>query len=147
MGSFICTILMTGYHIPRRSLHQSRSTRWNEKCVVAAVKHPPSQIILGVMSCLDTVGQYFIPPRARCSSVVRAFDHGAMGRRIDPSWGGPIELFLVPASAPRLVVSCLWDGAYKITLAVNLLLTTLLFSTNDDWKAIIICIKQRNTKK
>ena len=26
--------------------------------------------------------------------------HGAMGRRIDPSWGGPIELFLVPASAP-----------------------------------------------
>ena len=38
----------------------------------------------------------------RCSSVVRAFDHGAMGHRIDPSWGGPIELFLVPASAPRL---------------------------------------------
>ena len=25
------------------------------------------------------------------SSVVRAFAHGAMGRRIDPSWGGPIE--------------------------------------------------------
>ena len=23
------------------------------------------------------------------------FVHGAMGRRIDPSWGGPIELFLV----------------------------------------------------
>ena len=40
---------------------------------------------------------------ARCSSVVREFAHGAMGRRIDPSWGGPIELFLVPASAPRLV--------------------------------------------
>ena len=40
---------------------------------------------------------------ARCSSVVRAFTHDAMGRRIDPSWGGPIELFLVPASAPRLV--------------------------------------------
>ena len=39
---------------------------------------------------------------ARCSSVVRAFAHGAMGRRIDPSWGGPIELFLVPASAPYL---------------------------------------------
>ena len=37
------------------------------------------------------------------SSVVRAFAHGAMGRRIDPLWGGPIELFLVPASAPRLV--------------------------------------------
>ena len=40
---------------------------------------------------------------SRCSSVVRAFAHGAMGRRIDPSWGGPIELFLVLASAPRLV--------------------------------------------
>ena len=37
------------------------------------------------------------------SSVVRAFAHGAVGRRIDPSWGGPIELFLIPASAPRLV--------------------------------------------
>ena len=34
---------------------------------------------------------------ARCSSMVR------VGRRIDPSWGGRIELFLVPASAPRLV--------------------------------------------
>ena len=33
----------------------------------------------------------------------RAFAHGAMGRRIDPSWGEPTELFLVPASAPRLV--------------------------------------------
>ena len=55
------------------------------------------------------------------AAVVRVFAHGAMGRRIDPSWGGPIELFLVPASAPRLwyVLSCLWDGAYKITLAVN----------------------------
>ena len=35
--------------------------------------------------------------------------------------GGPIELFLVPASAPRpwYVLSCLWDGAYKRTLAAN----------------------------
>ena len=40
---------------------------------------------------------------SRCSSVVRAFAHGAMGRRIDPSWGGPIELFLVQARDPRLV--------------------------------------------
>ena len=38
-----------------------------------------------------------------CSSVVRAFAHGAVGPRIDLSWGGPIKLFLVPASAPRLV--------------------------------------------
>ena len=62
---------------------------------------------------------------ARCSSVVRAFAHGAMGRQI-VLHGGPIELFLVPASAPPLVyqrlwyvLSCLWDGAYKRTLAVN----------------------------
>ena len=32
--------------------------------------------------------------------MVRAFAHGAMGRRIGPSWGGPIELFFAPASAP-----------------------------------------------
>ena len=48
--------------------------------------------LLGVPSALLMHG-------ARCSSVVRAFAHGAMGRRIDPSWGGPIKLFLVPASA------------------------------------------------
>ena len=36
----------------------------------------------------------------RCSSMVGAFAHGAMGRQIDPSWGGLIELFFVPASAP-----------------------------------------------
>ena len=35
--------------------------------------------------------------------MVRAFAHGFMGRRIDPSLDGPIQLFLVPASAPRLV--------------------------------------------
>ena len=38
----------------------------------------------------------------------------------------PIELFLVPASVPRLVqqrpwcvLSCLWDDAYKRTLVAN----------------------------
>ena len=44
--------------------------------------------------------EYTPSQRARCSSVVRAFAHGAMGRWIDPSLGGPIELFLVPATAP-----------------------------------------------
>ena len=33
--------------------------------------------------------------------MVRAFAHGAMGHWKVTSWGGPIELFLVPASAPR----------------------------------------------
>ena len=41
-------------------------------------------------------------PRSEIYPVVREFAHGAMGRPIDPSWGGPIELFLVPSSAPRL---------------------------------------------
>ena len=46
-----------------------------------------------IMSCTVIV--------ARCSSVVRAFAHGAMGGWINPSWSGPIELFLVPASASQ----------------------------------------------
>ena len=48
-------------------------------------------------------GMHHTDNGARCSSVVRAFAHGAMGRRVDPSWGGSIELFLAPASAPQLV--------------------------------------------
>ena len=31
----------------------------------------------------------------------------------------PIDLFLVPPSAPRLVYQRLWDDAYKRTLAAN----------------------------
>ena len=48
-------------------------------------------------------GLYKLSHSAFQGSYRQAFAHGAMGRRIDPSWGGPIELFLVPASAPRLV--------------------------------------------
>ena len=33
----------------------------------------------------------------------RDIAHGAMGRRIDHPWCEPIELFLGPVSAPRLV--------------------------------------------
>ena len=50
---------------------------------------------------------------ARCSSVVRAFTHGAMGRRIDPSCGGPIELLLVPAK-------CSTTGVTKAVVCVIL---------------------------
>ena len=52
---------------------------------------------------VDPLSCCSLKPGARCSSVVRAFAHGAMGRWINPPWGGAIELFLVPASAPRLV--------------------------------------------
>ena len=57
--------------------------------------------------------------------MVRAFTHGVMGRRIDPSLGGPNELFLVPASGPQLVyqrlVCAILTGMVHIkrTLAVN----------------------------
>ena len=52
--------------------------------------------------------------------MVRAFARGVMGRRID-------ELFLVPShcsttgviKAIVCVLPCMWDGAYKRTLAVN----------------------------
>ena len=62
---------------------------------------------------------------ARCSSVVRAFVivQWVFGSIL---YAGPIKLFLVLAIAPRLiekclwyVQSCLWDGAYKRTLAAN----------------------------
>ena len=48
--------------------------------------------------------------------------HGAMDRRIDPSWWTH-RAILVPASAPRqrlwYVLTCLWGGTYKIILAAN----------------------------
>ena len=45
---------------------------------------------------IANITKLYLAPK--CSSGVRAFAHGAMGRRIDPSWGGPIELFLVSTS-------------------------------------------------
>ena len=80
-------------------------------CGVVHTKHP---LLIEKNKCGDDVIAMDINPftfqvslvcysGARCSSVVRAFAHGAMGCRIDPSRGEPIELFLVPDSAPRLV--------------------------------------------
>ena len=56
-----------------------------------------------ILYILKTVISNSMMGGTRRSSVVRAFAHGAMGRRIDPSCGGPTELFIVPPSAPRLV--------------------------------------------
>ena len=42
--------------------------------------------------------------------MVRAFAHGAMGRRIDPSWGGPIELFLMTGVTKAVVCAILSVG-------------------------------------
>ena len=38
------------------------------------------------LSSTIIVSRYYNDLGARCSSVVRAFAHGAMGHRIDPSW-------------------------------------------------------------
>ena len=57
---------------------------------------------------------HFTQTGARCSSVVRAFANGAMGRRIDPSWGGPIEIFIVPASGFPLSLSA-WSFTICLT--------------------------------
>ena len=79
---------------------------------------PPHRLLLSINSkgsfiCTIPQTGYHIPrplyivrfqiTGARCSSVVRTFAHGVMGHRIDHSQAGPIELFLIPASAPRLV--------------------------------------------
>ena len=60
-------------------------------------------LMMVVVGLLGITEDLLVNSQFQCSSVVRAFAHGAMGRRIDPSWGEPIELFLIPASAPRLV--------------------------------------------
>ena len=64
---------------------------------------------------------------ARCSSVVRVFAHGAMGCRIDPSWwihwaislSSQCSMTGVTKAMVCIRLSCLWDDAYKITLAAN----------------------------
>ena len=50
------------------------------------------------VTCNTNITVYGKTDGARCSSVVRAFAHGAMGRRIDPLWGGPIESGAMPTS-------------------------------------------------
>ena len=69
-------------------------------CVVNLSAKIEEQLLSSNYHILQSLGR---EQGSRCSSVVRAFAHGAMDRRIDPSCGEPIELFLVPASAPRLV--------------------------------------------
>ena len=62
--------------------------------------------------------------RIGCRRVCNS--HVSHNARSSLHYEKPIELFLVPASAPRMVyqrpwyvLSCLWDGAYKRTLAAN----------------------------
>ena len=56
-------------------------TRYNRKYnVLSASLNKTFPSFLPLEPCFPNVR------RARCSSVITAFDHGAMGRRIDPSW-------------------------------------------------------------
>ena len=86
------------------SMHWGPKTRGPHHLNIYIYRHmkgPQIQLARGRLKDLNLA--LFSGKGARCSSVVIAFAHGAMCHRINPSWGGPIELFLVPASAPRLV--------------------------------------------
>ena len=69
-------------------------------------------------ACIHTCIHAYVPTYvwgARCSSVVRAFAYGTVGR-------GPIELFLDSSHCSKTsvcVLSCLWDDTCKRTLAAN----------------------------
>ena len=59
-------------------------------------------------------------PWARCSFVVRAIAHGAVGRRIDPSWWTHLAIARTRqcsttgvTKAVVCVISCLWYDAHK----------------------------------
>ena len=48
--------------------------------------------------------------------MVRAFTHDEMGRRIDPSWWTHDN---ISRSSQWYVLPCIWNDAYKRTLAAN----------------------------
>ena len=63
---------------------------------------------------------------ARCSSFVRVFANGAMGPSDRSFMVDPLNYFSFQPvlhdwckKRPWYVLSCLWDGAYKRTLACN----------------------------
>ena len=82
-------------------LHAFLFDRFFFVCFFNLLPHPPPPQLHTVLSGLIPSS---IGPIVFCLIT----PHGAMGRRIDPSCGQPIELFLVPASAPRLVYQRPW---------------------------------------
>ena len=52
--------------------------------------------------------------------MVRTSSHGAMGRQIDPSWGGPIELFLFFSSIFSRSSQCSTTGVTKAVVCAIL---------------------------
>ena len=87
---------VSAWRVQTGAVHLSVFSRMERGRLQYVVSHTSFTRLL-----LDTLHR--LQSGARWSSVVRAFAHGAMGCQIDPPWGGPIELFLVPASAPQLV--------------------------------------------
>ena len=89
---------------------------------------------------------FLAPEGARCRSVVRAFAHGAMGRRIDPSWGGPIELFLAPEGARcSSVVRAFAHGAMDRRIdpswwAHRAIYSTIQYSMTGVTKAVVCAV-------
>ena len=71
---------------------QNKTNKKQNKTNAVPILLSLSQLVLG-----DSTSSALIP------AILGAFAYSAMGRRIDPSWGGPIELFLVPGSATCLV--------------------------------------------
>ena len=62
---------------------------------------------------------------ARCSSVVRVFTHGAIGRLIDPSWSTHWTISHCSQCSTTgvikavYVLSCMYNDEYKRTLAAT----------------------------
>ena len=78
---------------------KSRLTSWKAMSLWSKLdKRASHRDYQKMQACSNTKVSKSLP-----RSMVRAFAHGAVGHWIDPSWGGPIELFLVPASASQLV--------------------------------------------
>ena len=98
---------------------------WLLACFSVLPHHPSSHPPVQCAIYNKTISQFNRTNGARSSSVVRAFAHGVMGRRIDPSWwthyaiSRSSQCSTTGVTRPRYVLSCLWDVAYKRTIAVN----------------------------
>ena len=58
--------------------------------------------------------------------MVRAFSHGAMGRRVDPSWSVPIELFFRSSQCSTTGVTKARRIYYPVCEMVHIKKTLLL---------------------
>ena len=84
---------------------------WLTKAVVPAILSVGTHTAKRV----DNRWSLYLNEGARYSSVARVFAYGAMGRRIDPSWGGHIELFFIFRSS-----QCSTTGVTKAMVCVIL---------------------------